>query len=374
MLYIFGANGTQQGTFYTASAIEFVPASDNERAKLIVTDSFKATVTVFTENDFSAKVRNALDLYSNGFYDEAQTAWTELTEIASGYTLANIGLARIDIRKGNYRSAMEKAMQIKEHDLYSDAFGSWRDDFLRDNFGTIILVLLSAAVAAVVLLKLAKKAELKKRLNNNKVYKGYSYGTYVMFHPFDGFWDIKHEKRGNLKSAAVIAVLFFVFYALRLQFGGYVVTGVASDDVNVLYNLLFMFLPLLFFVIANWCFTTLMDGKGNMRDIITATCYSLKPYVVFALPMLILSNVLTASEVAFYRFFDIIILIWVLFLLFASLVSTHDYSFGKAVLTVVLILVGICLIIFIILLVISILQNIYQFSYNIYQELSFSSY
>lgn len=40
----------------------------------------------------------------------------------------------------------------------------------------------------------------------------------------------------------------------------------------------------------------------------------------------------------------------------------------------ILILVGICLIVFIILLVISIIQNIYQFGYNTYKEISFRSY
>ena len=195
-----------------------------------------------------------------------------------------------------------------------------------------------------------------------------------MLHPFDGFWDLKHEKRGNLKSAILMYVLFFAVYALRMQFSGYTVTGTASSDVNVLYHIFILLVPMIMWITANWCFTTLMDGKGTIRDITIATGYALKPYIIFGLPMLLLSNVLTASEVPFYNIFDALILAWVLFLLFSGLMMTHDYSFGKAILTTVLILIGICLIIFILLLAISIAQNIYQFIYNIYQELSFRSY
>lgn len=373
LLYAFCSNGTQKGTFYAASAIEYIPITENE-GRLIVADSFKNTVTVLKETEFSVSVKSALQLYNSGSYDESQVIWSDIISTDSGYPLAMVNLARIELREGNYKQAMSQMKEIREYDLYADAFEEWRDNFLRDNFGIMIIAVIVVLATVIVLVKVAKKFSVRQRLEKYELYRGYKYGTYVMFHPFDGFWDLKHEKRGNLKSALLIAVLFFLFYALRLQFGGYVVTGVVSEEANVLYHLAILFLPLLFWIIANWCFTTLMDGKGNMKDIVIATCYALKPYVIFGLPMLVLSNVLSASEVVFYTFFDTILLLWVLFLLFASLISTHDYSLGKALLTVVLILIGICLIIFIILLVISIVQNVYQFAYNIIQELSFRSY
>lgn len=372
MLYAFGANGVQHGTYYAASAIEYIQGDDG--GTLLITDSFKGTLTVLKETEFSIKVKNALQLYSSGKYDESKMLWQEISSTASGYVLASVSLARIEMRNKSYDTAMSDLMEIREHDQYSQAFSSWRDDFLRENFGTLIVVILVAVIAIFVVVKVFKRSAIFARISNNEVYKGYCYGSYVMKHPFDGFWDLKHEKRGNMGSAMLIAAMFVIIYALRLQFGGYVVTGVAREDVNVLYGVLMIVLPLVFWVISNWCFTTLMDGKGNMRDIIIATCYALKPYVVFGIPMLVLSNVLTVSEVVFYNFFETLIIVWMLFLLFASLISTHNYSFGKALLTLVLILVGMCLIIFIILLVISIIQNIYQFGFNIYQELSFRSY
>ena len=195
-----------------------------------------------------------------------------------------------------------------------------------------------------------------------------------MLHPFDGFWDLKREKRGNIKSALLIAVLFFILYAVRLQFGGYITTGTVSSEVNVLYNLALIFLPLCFWVIANWCITTLMDGKGTFKDIVIATCYALKPYVIFSIPMLLVSRIIGEDELVFYNFANAVIIIWVFVLLFVGLMITHDYSLSKAVLSVLLILVGICLIIFILLLFIHIIQEVYLFIYNSYSEVTFRSY
>ena len=375
LLYAFGVNSQQRGAFLNASAIEYVPSKDGSYGSLVITDSLKGTVTVLRETDFSCRVRNALRLYNLGSYEKAEEAWNDVLNTASGYTLATIGIARIDLQKKNYGSAMERLKVIREHDLYSDAFSYWRDDFVRENF----VYLLLAAAAAVVLIVIIKKAlrnkkGMIKRIFDSEACEGYRYGSYTMLHPFDGFWDLKHEKRGNIKSAVLMYVLFFAVYALRLQFGGYVVTGKVSSEVNVLYHIFMLLLPIVMWIVANWCFTTLMDGKGTIKDITVATAYALKPYIVFGLPMLVLSNILTVSEVPFYNIFDALILAWVLILLFSGLMMTHDYSLGKSILTTILILIGICLIIFILLLAVSIAQNIYQFIYNIYQELSFRTY
>lgn len=374
LLYAFGLNGDQQGSFYNASAIEYIPASVEGAGRLLVTDSFKGTITVLKETDFAVSIRKALYFYNIGDYENSKTEWEKVQNISSNYTLASIGLSRIELQAKDYKSAMNRLMTIRERKLYSDAFENWRDGFLREYFLVFFFGILGAVIVIFVAVKLFRKSSVFSKLEKIEIYQGYKYSNYVMLHPFDGFWDLKHEKRGNIKSASVIAVLFFVIYALRAQFGGYVVTGTVTEEVNALYNVSMIFLPLLFYIISNWCFTTLMDGKGTMKDIYIATCYALKPYVFFGLPMLILSNVLTESEAVFYVFFDMVILAWTLFLLFASLMMTHDYSLGKTLLTIVLILIGICLIIFILLLVINIVQNIYQYIYNIYQELSFRSY
>ena len=53
---------------------------------------------------------------------------------------------------------------------------------------------------------------------------------------------------------------------------------------------------------------------------------------------------------------------------------THDYSFGKTLLTVCLIVVGILLILFIALLFLNIVQQVVTYGQDIYQEIAFRMY
>lgn len=368
LLYIFGGIGSQKGTFQGVSGIEYMDGS------LIITDRSKNNITVMRETSFGANIRTAMSLYSLGRYDEAEDVWNDVHREAAGYPLAIIGLSKIDIQRGDYNSAMARLKPINEHSLYAKAFEMYRESFLRNNF-----VWLLAGVAGILLLtfiafKLMGRLKPLATLKNTDVYKSYKYGTYVMFHPFDGFWDLKHERRGNMQTAGILYFLFFALYALRLQFSGYVVTGTVSKNVNALYGVAMLALPLCFFIISNWCFTTLMNGLGTMKDIIISVAYALKPYILFSIPLFIMSHILTEQEAAFYLILDTLCNVWVLALLFFGIMITHNYSLKKTFLTVILVLVGICLIIFILLLLVNVVQEVYVFIYNTYREISFRSY
>ena len=111
-----------------------------------------------------------------------------------------------------------------------------------------------------------------RKIQNSDFYQKYKYSTYTSFHPFDGFWDIKRAGKGNMAVALTILGLFTVLYAIRAQFSGYIVTDTVSSEVNVLFECLTILLPLGFYVVSNWCFTTLMDGEGSLKDVFIAIC------------------------------------------------------------------------------------------------------
>lgn len=368
LLFVFGASGSQSGTFLSASAIEIV--GDN----LLVTDRVKNAVFSFRLTDFGRDVLTALTLYDEGDYDAAAKMWQKVYDTSSNYTLSVIGLAKIDIQKGDYKRAMNRVEPIREYKVYSKAFAEWRDNWIRDNFLLLIVVLIGAVALAVGAVSLFRRKKLLSKVTDSPLYKEFRYGNHVMFHPFDGFWDIKREKRGSARAATLILIIFTVLYAVRAQFTGYMVTQTASEDKNAIYDVIMMLLPMLLWIISNWCFTALMDGEGSMKDIYIATCYALKPYIFFSIPLLVLSQVVTADEVIIYTVLDTVCWIWMLGLLFFGMMVTHDYSLSKSVLTVILTIVGILLIIFILLLFVSIVQEVYTFFYNGYQELVFRTY
>ena len=368
LMYAFGGSGSQKGIFLSASAVEVI------KGKLVVTDRIKGSVTVFERTEFGENVNLALKQYDSGDYENAEKTWKAVSKMASGYLLAQVGLSKIDIQHKDYRAAMKKLKPIHEKELYADVFERLRDDFIKDNFYKLIAAVALIIAVLILLNRFSKSSSAYRHFKQSDTVQKLRYCRYLIFHPFDGFWDIKHEKRGNMRTALIILISFVLCYGIRAQFSGYVVTGTISSEVNALYSIAMIILPLGFWVISNWCFTALMDGEGSMKDIFIASCYSLTPYVLFSVPMFIFSHILTASEAAFYNVADTVCLIWVLALLFFGMMTTHNYSLSKSVLTAVLTLVGICLMIFILLLMTNIMQQVIVYFYNIYKELLFRTY
>ena len=368
LLYCFGGIGTQDGMFYSPSAIEIFDD------KIIVTDSFYGTLTVFHRTEFGNAVDMASNLMLKGKYNESKELWNSVLRLCPAYDYATINLARIDIQEKNYKQALDKLKGTKDYNYYSKAFKGYREDVIKDNFYIIALAVILLLIYLILRPFLRKKFDLRKKLEKNKLYREVHYSSYTMFHPFDGFWDLKREKKGSLAGANVLLVLFVIAYALRIQFSGYLFTGTLPSQINVLYELVKIILPLGLWVISNWCFTTLMDGEGTMKDIYIATAYSLKPYIITAIPLWILSMVLTLEEAFIYTAFSTIVLFWTLALLFFGMMVTHDYSLGKAIITTVLTLLGICLILFIALTFTNIIQKIYDFGSDIYHEFNYRLY
>lgn len=368
LMYAFGGSGSQKGLFLSAGAIEII------NGKIAVADRIKGSITLFECTQFGKSVNLALKQFDDGEYEEAGKTWKNISEMASGYILAQVGIAKTDIQHRDYRAAMKRLKPINERELYADVFERMRDEFIKNNFYKLIAAAVVSAAAAVVINRLLKKSEAYNRIKQSDTLRYLRYTRYLIFHPFDGFWDIKREKKGNARTALIILALFILCYGIRAQFSGYVVTGIISSEINALYSIAMIIIPLGFWVVSNWCFTALMDGEGNMKDIFTASCYALTPYVLFSVPMFIFSHILTSSEAAFYNVADTVCLIWVLLLLFFGMMTTHSYSLSKSLLTAVLTLVGICLMIFILLLITNVMQQVIVYFYNIYKELLFRTY
>lgn len=203
-----------------------------------------------------------------------------------------------------------------------------------------------------------------------EVIQSLKYSFYLIFHPFDGFWDLKHEKRGSIKSAAIIVFMVGITFILRRQLTGFILNKVKLRELNILVEILSIALPFFLWCLANWCLTTLMDGEGSFKDIAITTAYALSPIIIINIPMILFSNVITIEEGAFYKFFDILALVWSGALLILGTSVVHQYSMGKTLLTCICIIVGMGLIIFIALLFFSLLQQMISFIYTIYQEVA----
>ena len=213
-----------------------------------------------------------------------------------------------------------------------------------------------------------------RRAKWDKYVASLKYAKYVLFHPFDGFWDLTHEKRGSFAAATTFLVLFLVTRVLQLMYTNFQFINAPLQYINVFEQAASLLLPFLILCLANWSMTTLFDGKGRFSDIYIAMCYALVPYTMIQLPMVFISNFLSFDEYAFYTVLGSFSVIWSVFLVFIGLMQVHDYSPGKTMVFLVVTVVGALIIIFLLLVFFSLLGDAASFFISLYREIAFRLY
>lgn len=201
--------------------------------------------------------------------------------------------------------------------------------------------------------------------------KALKYAAHVMGRPFDGFWDLKHEKRGNLKAALILVIATMITFILLSQGIGFLFGGDNPLEFNIIIEACSVLVPFLLWCSANWCLTTLMDGKGTFKDIFIATAYALTPLILIYLPTIVLTNVVTFEESVFCTFLFGLANLWFAVLLIIGTMSTHHYSMGKTITTCILTIVGMGVMIFIAMLFFSLIEQIMMFGNTLYKEIIF---
>ena len=122
-------------------------------------------------------------------------------------------------------------------------------------------------------------------------------------------------------------------------------------------------------VVANWLVTTLVGGKGKLKEIFITTCYCLMPIIAERVIYIILTNFLLPTEGSFLGILTTISLIYTGLLLVIGMMRIHDFSFFKLLGTTLLTVLGMAAIIFLMILVGILLQQLGGFLATIISEL-----
>ncbi|NCU26993.1 DUF1282 domain-containing protein [Candidatus Nomurabacteria bacterium] len=196
------------------------------------------------------------------------------------------------------------------------------------------------------------------------------YVFHVIFHPFDGFWDLKHEKRGTVGAALLFLALWFITNIISQTSTGFMFDPDHDMPFNILKEFRSVFVFFLLFTAANWSVTTLMGGKGHYRDIVMVFGYASFPLTLLRIPAVLLSQYLTASEAVYYNILLGLAWGWFGFLLFIGIMMIHDYTMAKTIGTMVVTAVSIVLILFIYMVLYNIFSVIAAFVIAAYKEIS----
>lgn len=203
------------------------------------------------------------------------------------------------------------------------------------------------------------------------IYNDYiKFPKYILFHPFDGYDDLKRYKKGKLSVAIVFILLYAYFQIFSFQNLGFLINENNPLYLNSLNEIFSVILLIFLFTVGNWSVTTLMNGKGNYKEILMVTGYSLFPLLMVGYPAVILSNFLTLEEMAFYFLILNIGVVATFIMLFMGILNIHHYGLFKTILAFIATAISMMVMIFVGLLFFDLIQQIISFIASIYEEIN----
>ena len=197
------------------------------------------------------------------------------------------------------------------------------------------------------------------------------YSLYVSTHPLDGFWDLTHEKRGSIAAANIIVAAMVIVEVLTITLTSFQFIDINMEFFNAIIVFMRILLPIFLWTVANWSFTTLMDGKGKMSEIYMAVAYAMTPYVIINAVLIVISRVITFDESAVYTFLYWFSMLWTAVLILAGMMMVHDYSLGKTFLSSLLTIIGMGIIVFIFVVFFSLVSDAVAYFVSLYKEILF---
>ncbi len=357
LLFVTGGNGSQSGTFSTPSAIEVLGD------RLIVLDSQKNNITVFSPTDFGKMVLEAVNYYTDGKYHDARSLWEEVLKYDHNYITAYTSIGKALMADEEFEDAAKYFKLANDREGNSDAFQSYRNEILQKNFIWICIAAVILIVLFVWLINRRKKSEKTKKEH------WWISPAKFLFHPIESAEDMKRLNAGSMLISFIILAVWFVAAVLKFAATGFRFNTNNVDMLNL--GLLFLTTVPVFVVgvVSNWGVCTLMNGKGRMKDIWIGGSYCLIPYIVSNFLYVIFSHFFVLSEKIFLDWILWIGIIWSACMLFGVLSGIHDYSFKSTVGSVFLTVIAMLIVAFLILLVVSLLQQAFSFVSSIVNEL-----
>lgn len=367
LLFAFGDKGTFLGSIGQAQSITY------QEEKMLILDKKASCIVVYNRTEYGDMLIEAINAENSLNFEYAIGCWEKVLQRNSNFDTAYVGIGNAYYRSADYEEALAYYENAYDTENWSESYKMVRKEWMSTWLIPMVLGIIALLVLVVKFFGWAAKVN-KRVATDGKVRKTFGqellYGFHLIFHPFDGFYDLKHERRGSVRASLVFVALAIVAVFYQAIGQGYVMnptgtmTTIWAQSISVL-------VPLILFVVANWCLTTLFEGEGSFKDIFIASSYSLLPIPLFLIPATIASNWVTTTEAEIVTMIGVIALIWVGLLLFSGTMITHDYSLGKNLLMILCTIVAMVFIIFLVLLFSMLLTKLVGLVSNLITEIQY---
>ncbi|TNJ65666.1 DUF1282 domain-containing protein [Paenibacillus hemerocallicola] len=362
------ANTTQLGLMKNPVAVDA-----NSRNDLYLLDGQEGVIQLFRLSEFGAKVNEANKLTLQGRYEESEKHWREVLRLNENFSPAILGLAKAAYKQGNYQEALELFKRGDDHKGYSDAFWQIRLQWFQSHFSLLASIVVIAAILYAVVEKTTRKTKWRKAWRNRVRSKKefitqFKHMFYLLKHPIDGFSALRYEQKGGYLSAIILLIGAYAAIVIMRLFTSFSFNMVEIRRVNIIAILLQFLLIWLGWVISNYLVSSIYRGEGRFKDVFVGSAYALIPVILIGIPLAIISNVMTTSELAIYDFLENVLYIWTAAMIFWKIQSLQNYSVGETIVNIILTLVAFMTLAILALVVLGLSSDLKDFIYEVYQE------
>ena len=376
LLFVFGGldDGSQRvGLSSMAAAIQ----TDTED-RIYVLDTDKKQIQVYEPTEFTNLLHEALYLYSKGLYTESKAPLAEVLAMNSMYDYANKAMGRAYFQEENYEMALHYARLAKDKQGYSDSYWEIRNQWLKDNLVTVLVIAVVLYVVYAVLKNLDKKKGIFNgvrkawaRAKENTVVSNLTYAGYFMKHPVDGSYGIAREGRASWIAPSIILGIFTIEFVIDKYLSGFLqklMSGLREGRYEIGSDIGTVLLVVAGLTACNYLVCTINDGEGTVKKIYTYFCYSLTPYVILTPVNFALSHVVTVNEQFLITLTELIMYTWVLVLAVMAIKEVNNYTANETFKVIGLTLFTILIMALLIFIIYVLWAQVFEFVSAIYGE------
>lgn len=276
--------------------------------------------------------------------------------------------------KNYYKLAMTNFKLAYNKMGYSDAKAELRSDLLRENFSLVLTILLIVIILYFVFKK--TKEKIRKKLGLKTVEeKGYAamskwkYPFYTMLHPFDGYQEMRYNKKGSLGLGVLFLALWYLSEVIIRQFEDFTFNPTNPDKLNIFMILCGTAGLFMIAIASNWALCTLFDGKGKFKDIFIGASYAMLPTIIATFLVTFISKFMISGEAVFIQVILIVGYIWSAAMVIIGTQTIHEFEGGKGILMLFLTAVVMILVLFLIMLVYVLFMQVFSFIATLYYEI-----
>ena len=189
--------------------------------------------------------------------------------------------------------------------------------------------------------------------------------------PVDCMHIIKRENRFRLWVPIVfyfVAVLSNYLYNFMVHFP---LATKNHDSINIILETAIFAVPLFSWVVCSYAMTALLDGESKFSDQLTVSSFCTVPYTFFTLLSIVVSQFMSTEEAGLFGVIRYAGLIWMVILLFVSLIVLNDYSISKALGISMLSILSIVVLWAVLILLYALTVQLFSLVFNLVKEIRF---